>query len=45
MTLAIVSLMTSLEATVTSTALPSVVADLDGGEYYIWISNAYFLPL
>lgn len=43
--LAIISLMTSLEATVTSTVLPSVVADLDGGENYIWISNAYFLAM
>lgn len=43
--LAIISLMTSLEATVTSTVLPSVVADLDGGENYIWVSNAYFLAM
>ncbi|KAK0652723.1 major facilitator superfamily domain-containing protein [Cercophora newfieldiana] len=43
--LAIISLMTSLEATVTSTVLPSVVVDLDGGENYIWISNAYFLAM
>jgi hypothetical protein len=43
--LALISLLTSLEATVTSTVLPSIVADLDGGEDYIWISNAYFLVM
>ncbi|KAJ6441351.1 putative MFS-type transporter YusP [Purpureocillium lavendulum] len=43
--LALISLLTSLEATVTSTVLPSIVADLDGGENYIWISNAYFLAV
>jgi hypothetical protein len=41
--LALISLLTSLEATVTSTVLPSIVADLNGGVEYIWISNAYFL--
>lgn len=43
--LALVSLLTSLEATVTSTVLPSVVADLGGGDDYIWISNTYFLTM
>lgn len=43
--LALISLLTSLEATVTSTVLPSIIADLDGGEDYIWISNAYFLVM
>ncbi|KAB5576168.1 major facilitator superfamily protein [Coniochaeta sp. 2T2.1] len=43
--LALTSLLTSLEATVTSTALPSIVADLGGGDNYIWISNAYFLTI
>lgn len=43
--LALVSLLTSLEATVTSTVMPSIVADLGGGENYIWISNAYFLTM
>ncbi|AEO63916.1 uncharacterized protein THITE_2141906 [Thermothielavioides terrestris NRRL 8126] len=43
--LGIISLLTSLEATVTSTVLPSVVADLSGGEDYIWLSNAYFLAM
>ena len=43
--LALVSLLTSLEATVTSTILPSIVADLDGGENYVWIANATFLTM
>lgn len=43
--LALVSLLTSLEATVTSTVMPSIVVDLGGGENYIWISNAYFLTM
>ncbi|KAI0436082.1 major facilitator superfamily domain-containing protein [Xylaria telfairii] len=43
--LALTSLLTSLEATVTSTVLPAIVADLGGGENYIWIANAYFLAL
>lgn len=43
--LALISLLTSLEATVTSTVLPSVVADLGGGENFIWVSNAYFLTM
>jgi hypothetical protein len=43
--LALVSLLTSLETTVTSTILPSIVADLNGGENYIWIANATFLTM
>jgi hypothetical protein len=43
--LALTSLLTSLEATITSTVMPSIVADLAGGEDYIWISNAYFLTM
>ncbi|KAJ5656196.1 hypothetical protein N7507_008146 [Penicillium longicatenatum] len=43
--LALTSLLTSLEATITSTVMPSIVADLAGGDNYIWISNAYFLTM
>jgi len=43
--LALVSLLTSLEGTVTSTILPSIVADLNGGENYVWIANATFLTM
>ena len=38
-------LLTSLEATITSTALPSIVADLGGGDLYIWAANGYFLAM
>ena len=43
--LSLISLLTSLEATVTSTVMPSLVADLGGGEGFIWVSNAYFLTM
>ncbi|KAI1171152.1 major facilitator superfamily domain-containing protein [Nemania sp. FL0916] len=43
--IALSSLLTSLEATVTSTVLPAVVEDLGGGDNYIWIANAYLLAL
>ncbi|KAI4961140.1 hypothetical protein J4E86_000166 [Alternaria arbusti] len=43
--LSLVSLLTALEATVTSTVMPSLVADLGGGEEFIWVSNAYFLTM
>ncbi|CAG5157049.1 uncharacterized protein ALTATR162_LOCUS4842 [Alternaria atra] len=43
--LSLISLLTSLEATVTSTIMPSVVADLGGGADFIWVSNAYFLTM
>ncbi|KAI1376081.1 MFS general substrate transporter-like protein [Hypoxylon crocopeplum] len=38
-------LLTALEATITSTALPSIVADLGGGDTYIWAVNGYFLSM
>ncbi|GAW16653.1 hypothetical protein ANO14919_060890 [Xylariales sp. No.14919] len=43
--LALTSLLTSLEATVTSTVLPAIISDLGGGDNYIWVANAYFLAL
>ncbi|KAF1837718.1 major facilitator superfamily protein [Decorospora gaudefroyi] len=43
--LSLISLLTALEATVTSTVMPSLVADLGGGENFIWVSNAYFLTI
>ncbi|KAK8091413.1 major facilitator superfamily protein [Apiospora kogelbergensis] len=43
--LALTSLLTSLEATITSTVLPVIVESLGGGVDYIWVANAYFLTL
>jgi hypothetical protein len=43
--LSLISLLTSLEATITSTVMPSIVADLGGGGDFIWVSNAYFLTM
>jgi hypothetical protein len=43
--LALASLLTSLEATITSTVLPMITTDLSAGDSYIWIANAYFLTL
>ncbi|KAK2794963.1 hypothetical protein FQN52_006842 [Onygenales sp. PD_12] len=43
--LSLISLLTSLEATITSTVMPALVADLDGGENFIWVSNTYFLTM
>lgn len=43
--LVLTSLLTSLEATITSTVLPVIVADLGGGDNYIWVANGYFLTM
>jgi len=43
--LSFTSLLTALEATITSTALPSIIADLGGGDLYIWAVNGYFLAM
>jgi hypothetical protein len=36
-------LLSAVEATVVSTSLPTIVHDLDVGNNYAWIVNAYFL--
>ncbi|KAJ5933796.1 MFS general substrate transporter [Penicillium verhagenii] len=41
--LALTSLLTSLEATITSTALPTITADLGGASLYVWVVNGYYL--
>ncbi|PKY00811.1 MFS general substrate transporter [Aspergillus campestris IBT 28561] len=41
--LCVTSLLAALEGTVTSTALPTIVAELHIGDDYPWVSNAYFL--
>jgi EmrB/QacA subfamily drug resistance transporter len=35
--------MAALEATVVSTAMPTVIGDLGGIEYYAWVANAYLV--
>ncbi|KAL9096784.1 MAG: hypothetical protein Q9165_001272 [Trypethelium subeluteriae] len=37
--LALTGLLTSLEATITSTALPTIISDIGGGNLYIWTVN------
>lgn len=41
--LSVVALLPALEGTVVSTALPTVIQDLEGGKLYVWVVNAYFL--
>lgn len=36
-------LLTSLQATITSTALPTIIADLGGADLYVWIINGFYL--
>ncbi|KAF4629175.1 hypothetical protein G7Y89_g8972 [Cudoniella acicularis] len=43
LSLAITSLLTAIEATVTSTALPTIARDLNSGKLYVWFVNAFFL--
>lgn len=41
--LCVTNLLVALEGTVISTALPTIVQDLGGGEAYVWASTGYFL--
>jgi hypothetical protein len=41
--LSVTGLIQAVEATVVSTSLPTIVHDLDVGNNYAWIVNAYFL--
>jgi MFS family permease len=41
--LCVVSSLPALEGTVVSTALLSIVHELEGGHEYVWVVNAYFL--
>ena len=38
-------LMTALEATITSTALPTIIEALGGADLYIWVVNIFFLTM
>jgi len=43
--IALTGLLPALEATVTSTVLAVIVAELGGGDNYLWVANAYFLTM
>jgi hypothetical protein len=38
-------LLTALEATITSTALPTIIAVLGGTDLFIWVVNGYYLTM
>jgi hypothetical protein len=42
--LSVTAILSALEGTVLSTALPTIIRDLGGGELYLWAPNSYFLP-
>ena len=41
--LCLTGLLGALEATVTSTALPTIASALESGELFIWVINGYYL--
>ncbi|KAH8689832.1 major facilitator superfamily protein [Talaromyces proteolyticus] len=41
----VAGLLTALEATITSTALPTIISDLGGADKYVWVVNGYFLTM
>jgi MFS family permease len=43
MTLSITGLLTTIEGTIITNALPTITAALSGGNSFLWIANAYFL--
>jgi len=43
--LAFTGLLTALEATIVSTALPTIINVLGGADLYIWVVNIYFLAM
>lgn len=43
--ISLAGLLTALEGTITSTALPSIVGDLGGGHLYIWVVNGYMFAM
>ncbi|KAK1996635.1 MFS general substrate transporter [Colletotrichum falcatum] len=42
-TCAVIGLLSALENTVVTTALPHIVAELEMGQNYVWITNVFFL--
>ena len=45
LSLAVTGLLTALEATITSTALPTIIDSLGGASLYVWVINLYFLTM
>ncbi|KAF2136530.1 uncharacterized protein K452DRAFT_258938 [Aplosporella prunicola CBS 121167] len=43
--LSVTSILSALDASVISTAMPTIVNDLGSGPSYVWIANAYFLTM
>lgn len=43
--ISLAGLLTALEGTVTSTALPSIIDELGGGHLYIWVVNGYLFAM
>lgn len=43
--LSFTGLLTALEATITSTALPTIIEALGGADLFIWVVNVYFLTM
>ena len=41
--LSIAGLLSAIEGTIITSALPTIIADLGGGELYLWVANAFFL--
>jgi hypothetical protein len=41
--LSLAGILPGLESTIVTTSLPTIVADLDIGDNYIWIANVFFL--
>jgi hypothetical protein len=42
--LSVTAILSALEGTVVSTALPTIIRGLVSGELYLWAPNGYFLP-
>ncbi|MCJ1405530.1 hypothetical protein MMC11_008758 [Xylographa trunciseda] len=45
MAISFTGLLTALDATITSTALPTIINQLGGADLYIWVVNVYFLTM
>lgn len=45
LSLSITGALSTLEATIVSTALPTIITNLNGGDKYLWVGNAYLLSM